>query len=443
MAMISFQTQSSRGRRPQRGATLIEALVALVIMSFGMVALVGLMGNLRQSGDLAKQRSEAMRLAQAELAKLRSFSVLNDADDDEKIRDYDHDIASPPEPEVFPSDKTNTTFKLTREVTPLVDGLTEPQAKSVRIKVEWQDRTETGQSLTLDSVISRTDPVLSMALGVTPPTNGIRQPDKRNPVIPPGAKDLGNGTSAFRPSGSNTAVWVFNNVTGFITRSCDINTNTAVSALTPSSFESCTNDTIGYLVSGTVRFSTGSTPDPRAPADAVKSLSVYLSLTASQLTARNAEGAEVLALGGSLGDYPAQPVPPCFTDEAVSNSSEQVQTLINYYCLVYPNKQKNWSGKVLLGSPLDIGTSSSQFKVCRYSGDYNGNGYTEDPFVANGKPDRIDNEEHPALYRHVTYSLARQNFLVIRSGEGTACPLSPVNTSLSQFVDASTFVIQP
>lgn len=35
----------------QRGVTLIEALVALLVMSFGMVALVGLLANLRRGGD--------------------------------------------------------------------------------------------------------------------------------------------------------------------------------------------------------------------------------------------------------------------------------------------------------------------------------------------------------------------------------------------------------
>ncbi|MEO6278120.1 prepilin-type N-terminal cleavage/methylation domain-containing protein [Roseateles sp.] len=439
--MKSFQTQASRSR-PQRGTTLIEALVALVIMSFGMVALVGLTGNLRRSGDLAKQRSEAMRMAQAELATLRDFSVLDRGDEVDpaaNVRDYKNDMVSPPDVTV-PLDNANTTFTVTRSVTPLVKDLTEPQGKTVRVKVEWPDRSGIQQSVTLDSVISRTDPVFSMALGVTPPTNGIRQPDNRNPAIPRAAKDLGNGTSAFRPRVNNGAIWVFNNVTGIITGICEISINTAVSALTASSVETCKNNGgVGYLVSGTIRFSTGSTPDSRNPADAAQRLSVRVVRTPSQLMVRDLQGVESLAAGGN--DYPALPTPACFTDD--DSASPLTQTLMNYYCLVYPNSQKNWSGQVLLGSPLDIGSSASQFKVCRYSGDYNGNGYTEDPYSSTAKPDRIDNEEHPALYRHVSYSLARQNFLVIRSGDGTACPLSPVNNSLGYFIDAATYQIQP
>src|SRR5205814_684705 len=78
--MMRTQIHLPVGRRSQRGATLIEALVALMVMSFGMVALVGLMGNLRRSSDVAKQRREAMRLGQAEWGALRSFSVLKKPD---------------------------------------------------------------------------------------------------------------------------------------------------------------------------------------------------------------------------------------------------------------------------------------------------------------------------------------------------------------------------
>lgn len=52
-----------------RGVSLVEALVALLVMSFGMVALVGILSNLRRSEDLARQRGEAQRIAQAEIAK--------------------------------------------------------------------------------------------------------------------------------------------------------------------------------------------------------------------------------------------------------------------------------------------------------------------------------------------------------------------------------------
>ena len=118
---------------------------------------------------------------------------------------------------------------------------------------------------------------------------------------------------------------------------------------------------------------------------------------------------------------------------------------MNYYCIVYPNTQtpRNWWGRVLLDG-LVLGTSASQYKVCRYSGDYNGNGYT---YVTVNDPDypeylnKIDNEEHPAAYERVSYSLAQQNFLVVRGD--VSCPTRPANPSAGIFTDASTYQIQP
>ena len=97
MNPASRSAHNSRLVGAQRGVTLIEALVALMVMAFGMVALVGLMSNLRRSTDVAKQRSEAMRLAQAELASpARNYSVLDQARWQRRhaVRDYDTDIVT-------------------------------------------------------------------------------------------------------------------------------------------------------------------------------------------------------------------------------------------------------------------------------------------------------------------------------------------------------------
>ncbi len=431
------------GRRSQRGATLIEALVALMVMSFGMVALVGLMGNLRRSSDVAKQRSEAMRQGQAELGALRSFSILKKPAGSTQP-DYDTDLFDVVAARSISGENDNTTFVLSRTVTPLVKNLTEPQARTVSVNVAWTDRAGVADSVTLNTVISRTDPSFSGALGVTPPTNGIRLPDGRNPVIPTGAKNLNNGSSAFRPSGGSATVWVFNNVTGVITGKCSIDTGTAVTSLTPGDVESCKNNTVGYLVSGTVRFSSTSPANPSAPEATAQPLSVYLSLTPSQFSIKSG-GADVLASGGA---YPISPNYECFND----SSTTPAQAFVNYNCIVYPNTQSppNWWGQVLL-SGLDLGTTAAQYKVCRYSADYNGNGYT---YVANatsgydylnGSVARkflIDNEEHPAVYQGVSYSLARQNFLVVRGD--VSCPAaSPPDPSTGIFVDYSTIQLQP
>lgn len=435
MKNSSFRRSTARPSR-QAGVTLIEALVALLVMSFGMVALVSLLGNLRYSGDVAKQRSEAMRLAQAELEGLRSFAVLKRAAGASAPRDYENDVKTLPEVQTIAAADSNTTFTLSRQVWPLVKDQTEPQGRTVSVTVAWQDRSGVEQRVNLHTVISRTDPVVSSALSITPPTTGIRTPDGRNPVIPVGARKLDDGVSVFRPSRDSVTVWVFNNATGVITGKCEIDVNTALTDLTPSSVDSCKNNTVGYLVAGTVRFSATKPANPTTPEAPAQSLSVYLDLKPSQFVKPDGTG----LLPG--GEYPITPSYECFNDAPASPNLNQ--TFVNYNCIVYPNNQspRNWWGQVLL-SGLDLGATASQFRVCRYSADYNHNGYVEPPFVSSPNVvDRIDNEEHPAVYRHVSYSLTRQNFLVVRGD--VSCPTaSAPDPSHGIFVDYSTVQIQP
>jgi len=424
MSAMATTTLTARSRcgasRSQRGVTMIEAMVALLVMSFGMVALVGLLANLRLSGDVAKQRSEAMRIAETEIETLRSFAILKKPEGSTQ-QDYDTDVATRPQVYQVPAENSNTTFYLSRTVTPLVSGQTEPQARTVIVNVGWTDRGGSPQAITLQSIISRTDPMLSGTVGITPAANGVRTPDGRNAVIPIGSKDLGNGSSAYRPSVGSAPVWVFNNVTGVIVGKCSIDTGTPITSLTASDVESCKNNTVGYLVAGTVRFSATSPANPTAPEAGAQPLSAYLSLTASQF--KDDKGVLL-----PNADYPITPPYECFSDAPTSPAP--LQTFVNYSCIVYPNNQspRNWWGQVLL-SGLNLGTTASQFKVCRYSADYNGNG-------------AIDNEEHPASYRGVSYSLARQNFLVVRGDVN--CPTAPApDPTQGIFVDYSTAQIQP
>ena len=63
-------------RTGQRGVSLIEAIVAMAVMAFGMMAVVGLHTTLRQNSDIAKQRSEAVRIAEEAIEQWRAFSIM-------------------------------------------------------------------------------------------------------------------------------------------------------------------------------------------------------------------------------------------------------------------------------------------------------------------------------------------------------------------------------
>src|SRR6476661_4549715 len=60
----------------QQGFALIEALVAMLILSFGMLAIAGFQTALSLNSDVAKQRTEATRLAQPKLEERRAFEDL-------------------------------------------------------------------------------------------------------------------------------------------------------------------------------------------------------------------------------------------------------------------------------------------------------------------------------------------------------------------------------
>jgi len=47
----------------QRGVGIVEALVALLLLALAVLAFVALQARLRQDSDVAKQRTEAVRIA--------------------------------------------------------------------------------------------------------------------------------------------------------------------------------------------------------------------------------------------------------------------------------------------------------------------------------------------------------------------------------------------
>lgn len=398
---------------PQHGVSLVEALVALVIMSIGMVALVGLQSTLRLSADVARQRSEAVRLAQAETERWRAFTTLAAAPGQVAYAD----LLGTDVPVQVDGQSTNTRFALSRTVV----SQDAPARKSLRILVQWQDRAGNTQQVDFNSVIAGIDPALSGSLLVRPYAQPVRRPLNRHVGIPLQAKDFGDGTSAFRPPGSaNLRAWVFDNATGVITRLCAV-ANPAVTntTLAPENIVNCSEGPAHYLA-GQVRFiNSGDVNAARAEAPDGHALNLDMALTLSS------------------ANHPS-PGWECFDDAPVNSGQALNWPKVSYHCAVMANPQRTWSGQLDV-RPLpfegDVGawavtaTGENLRKVCRYT-------------VLAG--DTGANRLHPAQYVDVPLDapLAHQNFLVIPAA--ATCPQDvPADPARGDYVNSNTRQHQP
>ena len=376
----------------QRGISLIEALVALAVVAFGMLGVAGMQSSLRFNADVAKQRSEAVRLAASVIEDARGFTAVNATPGKTSYGEIVDQAAGP----VL---MTNTTY--TRRVT--VANNADQNRKSVRAEVTWPDRNGVTQSVALVTQIHRIEPTIGGALGV-PVTGSVAQaPRGRHASIPPGAiSQPGTGTSDFSPPGANGWTWVFNDTTGEIRRAC-----------TPV----CT-DVLGYGLWGyvrySVRFSTPLPPDPPipiapTPQDAEDPTSLVTSMPAIGVTTNP--------------DVTAPPT--CFT--------EAFPTYVVYFCAVTVTPPATtWTGRTqitgLTLATLIADATAGRARVCRYT-----------PARAHTG---VKNIEHPLDYSNLAGSLGNQNFLIILAGDGTTpfdCPTDGPNV----FINSNTWHHQP
>jgi Tfp pilus assembly protein PilV len=430
----------ARSRSKQLGVSLIEALVALLVMAFGMLAIVGVQATLRLNSDIAKQRSEAVRIAQEAIEDWRSFTRIAATADNlvPPVTDYT-DIATSGATAIA-GYTTNTAYTVERGVTTAVD----PRLKTLRVTVRWADRTSdtANQWVELNTTIAGISPELSGTLSLA--ANGLptKQVRGRNPVIPVDAVSMPGGTSAFTPPqpGGGTVVWVFDDTTGFITSIC--------TTIDPSS---CVT-TNARLLRGFVRFALPMTePTTEQPTP-----------IPTQPTSAQAEAPPSTALAVQVSVNRTLPTPTadiaCY--QALTTS------YVAYYCAVpvTSDASPRWSGQSLV-SGIDMVTSladsrADRFRVCRYTPARNCHpavGSTlwdrpNEPASCTEPSPQTDppklprlmrNADHPLDYANATESLTNQNFLVIRGGNGSTAFECPSDDESTPLVDGNTWRHQP
>lgn len=360
-----------------RGISLIEALVACLILASGLLAMVALHAQLRAHAELARQRAEALRLAQQDIEALRAFAVRDAAQGGASF-----EAIAGAGPTALPDLLSNTAYGLTRLVTDLGDR------KLLRVQLDWTDRHGSAQRLELPTLIAAADPALSAALALALPPEPLRPAFDRHPSIPTEAQDLGDGRSVLKPLPDATVAWVFDHRTGLVSSRCEVDAATPTSALRAASLTRCTVGT-AYPVSGYVRFS-----------DVVP---------ATALEARHPSGtARPLHMGVQRSDtgWPS-PGHECFDDAPAEPAPGR--SAVRFRCIVLPGGDGGWSGTLRV-QPVGWGwgPTVADARLCRYSADLDGNG-------------RIDADEHPAQYAGIRTPLTQQNFLVVRGD--SPCPV--------------------
>jgi len=381
------------------GFALIEAMVAMLVMAFGMLSLVGMQSMLARNADLAKQRTEAQRLAGEKLECLRAYTQIAASTTTAATRNcmgallavYTWSgmstVASDP---VNPLTTTFSNTSYTRSWT--IGGATADPMRTVTVTVAWTDRSGAGQTYTSSSVISQSNPDNEGALGFPLPQNtNLKRPKNRNINIPVPAVDLGGGLSAYQIN--STLAVIFSNNSGYVIRKCSV----LVTAANYASLGASCTDYSAYIIAGYI--------------------SGDSTWTASYLTFPPIGINTVDVTGWDMSGSPAKTISCSYPldtarDQNNSNSATNAIAGFKYYLCVIPvtNGGGTWSGTMRMAG-MTTGNSSSRWLVCRFQ-------YPASIF-------QTDNERNVQPYANVNGSLDSQNYYIV---SGSSCPTVSLTT---------------
>ena len=200
-------------RRGEPGFSLIEVMIAVVVLATGLLALAALQGNLTRSSAEAKVRGRVAALLSAHMDELRAnqYDSAETLGDDGCTTDLGAEdwvpasfcqeagigaLTATQEVHVWSSEIDEDDFEEDRDPTA---GLNEPEFKRVELGATWTDATGSSHSLHMTSQLSAL--ALKDSLLPAPPVSGtptghatVRQDNPEgNGVIPIA---LGNGDSS-------------------------------------------------------------------------------------------------------------------------------------------------------------------------------------------------------------------------------------------------------
>jgi prepilin-type N-terminal cleavage/methylation domain-containing protein len=362
----------------QRGFSLIESLIALVVTAFGLLAIAGVGVKLAHSEDVARQRGEAVRLAQEKIEELRGFTQITAAPGVVSWTGLASAADAITDGSMLNGEayRTNTSFERSWTMLDSADDAW----RRVQVTVAWADSVSGSsdkQSLSFSTIISKTDPADVGSLAFPLPGNtSLKRPKNRSLNIPVPGLDLGDGTSVV-PVGKYSVI--FSNETGYVVRLCLVTITKAAEV----NDTTCPPET-AYVVAG------------------------YISLNGFSGTANVfPTGLDVSTL--SLSGVVQGSKTICEVSVAENqNTGAQIAGYRYYICILsVPSQGAAWSGKIRLAAPA-LSAGTTDYTVCRFEFD-----------AATSGSDANSNMRNQQDYANVTESLDNQNYVLSKTA---ACP---------------------
>lgn len=189
-------------RYRHRGATLVEALIALLVMGMGMLGTLALQSRLRMAADDSRQRAEATQWALEHWDQLQSEWTLRGA---AALTDSAAHQA-----------KFGADYELTRQVT------AQPGGWDIDLTVRWQGR-DAAQRLRWQGSLATGSALWTAALAQGP-ADGMAWLDggHRTGAWPADTRRVGPGASLWQPDGAHAWAWRLDHRRATITHRCEL-----------------------------------------------------------------------------------------------------------------------------------------------------------------------------------------------------------------------------
>jgi Tfp pilus assembly protein PilV len=351
----------------QRGASLIEALVAFLIVALSLVGAQRLQSQLRLHADVARERGDALRLAQQAMEQMRAG--------------------------LTPSTRTNGSMTLHATSRTHADAA----LQTPLVQTRWSDRHGQAHTVTLASATRPHESLYAAALTLPPRLGPLQRPFGGHPAMPRRHQPLGDGRAVHKPRENGTLALVFDLATGQVLQRCQVDARRRTHELTSDDLQHC--DALrGSLINGHLRFA-GATPGSLDGEPLPVHLSIVFSSPSSGPADCEVETMRTVRLTrGEQTRTQAVPLEATARELQATELVDLGERFSTFTCVI---ADARWSGQLVFEPQgWTLGETARDHRICRL-----------------GAPH--------ALYRDASGSLRQQNFLVMRGDQ--TCPGGPTH----------------